>query len=144
MNPQSLQENIIYLCAYLTRRFNQRMQQGFKAAGFDITSEQFTILTHLWYENGLTQQEIANRTDRDKTTVSRVVRNMIKGKLVAKEIHPNDSRSYMIKLTPYGRRIQDQLITISGSLFHQTLNDLDPNLIQGSVQALNGMINNLD
>ena len=144
MNPTSLQENIVSMCSEVTRKFHFKMQQKFKQAGFDVTSEQFTVLTHLWFENGLTQQEISIRTGRDKTTISRILSNMIKKNLISKEDNPQDGRSNLIKVTTYGRNIQHQLISISGTLFHQSLSEIEPQLIYNSLEVLNKMMENLN
>jgi DNA-binding MarR family transcriptional regulator len=71
MEPASLEDNIIYQTAKLTKLFQGRMEAAFKKAGFTITVEQFTILVLLWYRDGISQQEISEAIDRDKTTVSR-------------------------------------------------------------------------
>jgi len=44
----------------------RRLQKNFRNAGLEITIEQWSILYHLWKEDGLSQQELCTRTYRDK------------------------------------------------------------------------------
>ena len=44
----------------------RRLQKHFRQAGLEITIEQWSVLYHLWLEDCLSQQELCNRTFRDK------------------------------------------------------------------------------
>ena len=48
----------------------RRLQKNFRNAGLEITIEQWSVLYHLWKEDGLSQQELGTRTFRDLNTVS--------------------------------------------------------------------------
>src|SRR6188474_2888955 len=50
----------------------RRLQKNFRNAGLDITIEQWTVLYHLWKEDSLNQQELCNRTYRDKPSITRL------------------------------------------------------------------------
>jgi DNA-binding MarR family transcriptional regulator len=54
----------------------------FPYAGLEITIEQWSILYHLWKEDGLSQQELCNRTFRDKPSITRLIDNLEKQHLV--------------------------------------------------------------
>jgi DNA-binding MarR family transcriptional regulator len=60
----------------------RRLQKNFRNNGVDITIEQWSILYHLWKEDGLSQQELCNRTFRDKPSITRLIDNLEKLKLV--------------------------------------------------------------
>jgi hypothetical protein len=50
----------------------RRLQKNFKLNGLDITIEQWSVLYHLWKEDGLNQQELCNATFRDKPSITRL------------------------------------------------------------------------
>ena len=143
MEPSSLNENIVYLTGKLSKVFQQKMQQAFSEQGFKVTTEQFTILAHLWYRDGLRQQEIAEAIDRDKTTVSRVLDTMVKQNLIHR-VPGEDKRERLIHLTKHGAAIRDQLVIISGDIYMKTLSEIDEPDIKTSIETLNKLIKNLE
>jgi len=42
------------------------LQRRFRENGQDITAEQWTIIRHLWEEEGLSQREIGEKASKDK------------------------------------------------------------------------------
>ena len=48
----------------------RRLQKNFRNAGLEITIEQWSILYHLWKEDGLSLQELCTRTFRDKASIT--------------------------------------------------------------------------
>src|SRR5215218_1620427 len=77
----------------------RRLQKNFKQAGLEITIEQWSVLYHLWKEDNLSQQELCIRTFRDKPSITRLVDNLEKLKLVKRLPAKNDRRINLIKLT---------------------------------------------
>ena len=70
----------------------RRLQKNFRSAGLEITIEQWSVLYHLWKEDGLSQQELCNRTFRDKPSITRLIDNLEKQKLVKRVASPTDRR----------------------------------------------------
>ena len=143
MIPSGLHDNIIFLVSKVSKTFHQKMQQAFKEAGYQITAEQFSILAHLWYKDGLRQQEIAEGIDRDKTTVSRVLDTMVKQDLIQR-VAGKDKRERLIFLTKHGNEIQDRLVQISGALYMQTIDKVDQPELVSAIETLTKLINNLE
>ena len=82
MEPTSLSDNIAYLIGDVEHRVYQQISRIFRENKVVATIEQFTVLSILWYDDGLKQQEIAERLNRDKTTVTRAINNMVKKNMV--------------------------------------------------------------
>ena len=143
MIPNGLEDNIIYQTGHFTKKFLEQMQQAFSEAGFNITAEQFNLLTLLWYEDGLSQQQLADAVNRDKTTVSRVLDRMIKGNLV-KKVSGQDKRERLIYLTGHGKAIQQQLVTISGTLYMKVIRGIPAKELMHVLSTLHGMNKNLE
>ena len=70
----------------------RRLQKHFRQAGLEITIEQWSILYHLWQEDCLSQQELCNRTFRDKPSITRLIDNLEKQKLVKRIASKEDRR----------------------------------------------------
>jgi len=97
----------------------RRLQKNFKLQGVDITIEQWSVLYHLWKQDGMSQQELCTSTFRDKPSITRLVDNLEKQKLVKRVSSKEDRRMNMIFLTETAKRLQDQSMDIA----NQTLNE---------------------
>lgn len=83
---------------YITRFLNQH----FKAAGIDITKEQWTVLAVLWQQDGISQQAIADETGRDKPSTTRLLDNLEKLGYIERRPDHTDRRINNIHLTRAG------------------------------------------
>jgi len=97
----------------------RRLQKNFRQSGLELTVEQWSVLVHLWKEDGLSQQELCNRTFRDKPSITRLLHNMEKQGLVQRVSSKTDRRINKIQLTEAARNMKDQSTTIA----NDTLND---------------------
>jgi DNA-binding MarR family transcriptional regulator len=97
----------------------RRLQKNFKEAGVEITIEQWSVLYHLWKQDGLSQQQLCDATFRDKPSITRLVDNLEKLKLVKRVASKNDRRMNMIYLTDEAQVLQEQTM----GLANQTLNE---------------------
>ena len=74
----------------------------------EITPEQWTVLSFLWKEDGITQQKLCDATFKDKPSMTRLIDNLVKQDLVYRDTAPNDRRSNLIFLTKQGKSIKDK------------------------------------
>lgn len=85
---------------------NRKLYRNFRKEGIDITPEQWTVLSFLWREDGISQQTLCDATFKDKPSMTRLVDNLAKQGLVERRTAPNDRRSNLIFLTAKGRSIE--------------------------------------
>jgi DNA-binding MarR family transcriptional regulator len=97
----------------------RRLQKKFNNAGLNLTIEQWSVLYHLWKQEGMSQQELCNATFRDKPSITRLVDNLEKLDLVKRVASENDRRINRIYLTKQSLKLQEQ----SMGLAEQTLNE---------------------
>ena len=97
----------------------RRLQKNFKHANIEITIEQWSVLYHLWKEDGLSQQELCNRSFRDKPSITRLVDNLEKLQLVTRVASKDDRRINLIYLTDAAVALQEQTMDMA----NQTLNE---------------------
>lgn len=96
-----------FLSGKASTAISRRLQKNLKDAKLNITAEQWTVLYYLWKEEGLTQQELANYTFRDKPSITRLINNLEKIELVIRVNDRQDRRSNLIYLTKEGRKLKD-------------------------------------
>ncbi|MBC7589086.1 MAG: winged helix-turn-helix transcriptional regulator [Chitinophagaceae bacterium] len=99
----------------------RRMQKNFRNASIEITTEQWSILYHLWKEDGLSQQELCNRTFRDKPSITRLIDNLEKLKLVKRIASKEDRRINTVYLTDAAKLLQDATIELANQTMDEAL-----------------------
>ena len=97
----------------------RRLQKKFNNAGLNITIEQWSVLYHLWKQEGISQQELCNATFRDKPSITRLVDNLEKQNLVKRVASEHDRRINLIYLTKQAQKLQEETMSIA----EETLND---------------------
>ncbi len=122
----------------------RKLQKHFRNAGLDITIEQWTVLYHLWKEDCLNQQELCNRTYRDKPSTTRLIHNLEKQKLVKRSSNKNDKRVNMICLTEAGRALQETTLTLANQTMDEALTGVKKEHIEIVKTVLQKVYDNLN
>jgi DNA-binding MarR family transcriptional regulator len=97
----------------------RRLQKNFKQKHVEITIEQWSVLYHLWNNDGVSQQELCEQSFKDKPSITRLVDNLEKLKLVKRVPCKEDKRRNLIYLTNKGHDLQDETMELA----NQTLNE---------------------
>ena len=122
----------------------RRLQRNFRNSGLDITIEQWTILYHLWKEDCLSQQELCNRTYRDKPSITRLIDNLEKQKLLKRASHKNDKRINLVCLTDAGKALQNQTLELANETMDEALNGVKKEDIEIVKNVLQKVYDNLN
>ena len=108
----------------------RRLQKNFRLAGLEITIEQWSVLYHLWKQDGLSQQELCNRTFRDKPSITRLIDNLEKQKLVKRMPSKEDRRINLVCLTESAKLLQDKTIELANQTMDEALIGVGKNEIE--------------
>jgi len=108
-----------FMTGKATTAIARRLQRNFKLSGLDITVEQWSVLYYLWKQDGMSQQDLCNATFRDKPSITRLVDNLEKQKLVKRMPSKKDRRINEVFLTEKGRFME----TLSMKVANQTMNE---------------------
>lgn len=121
----------------------RRLQKNFKQSGIDITIEQWSVLYQLWKQDGMSQQELCNTTYRDKPSITRLVDNLEKQKLVRRIASKEDRRRNLIYLTDTAKTLQDQTMEIADQTLMEALSGVDIASIELCKAVLQKVYDNL-
>ena len=99
----------------------RRLQKNFRNAGLGMTIEQWSILYHLWKEDCLSQQELCNRTFRDKPSITRLIDNLEKQAMVIRMPSKTDRRINLVCLTDAAKEIQNLTIDLANQTMSEAL-----------------------
>ena len=121
----------------------RRLQKKFNAAGLNLTIEQWSVLYHLWKEDGKSQQELCNATFRDKPSITRLVDNLEKLQLVKRVPSENDRRINLIYLTKQAQKLQEQTMELAEETLNEALEGVPPDRIDVCKEVLQIVYDNL-
>jgi DNA-binding MarR family transcriptional regulator len=110
----------------------RRLQKNYRNAGLEITIEQWSVLYHLWKEDGLSQQELGARTFRDKASITRLIDNLEKLGLVTRVASTTDRRINKVCLTESAKPLQQ----ITYDLANQTMNEALLNISKEEIEVV--------
>jgi DNA-binding MarR family transcriptional regulator len=100
-------DDLGFLLAKATQRWNELLQERFRAAGWsDVRASYGSILVPLFEEDGLRMGELARRSRLTKQTMTTMVRLLERDGLVRREPDPDDGRAFRIVLTTKARRFE--------------------------------------
>jgi DNA-binding MarR family transcriptional regulator len=116
----------------------RRLQKNFRLAGLEITIEQWSVLYHLWKQDGLSQQELCNRTFRDKPSITRLLDNLDK-RMPSKD----DRRINLVCLTEPAKLLQDKTIELANQTMDEALVGVGKNEIEIVKQVFQKVYDNL-
>jgi DNA-binding MarR family transcriptional regulator len=121
----------------------RRLQKKFNTAGLNLTIEQWSVLYHLWKEDGISQQELCNATFRDKPSITRLVDNLEKLQLVKRVASENDRRINKIHLTKQAVKLQEQTMELAEETLNDALSGVPANQINLCKEVLQRVYDNL-
>jgi DNA-binding MarR family transcriptional regulator len=121
----------------------RRLQKNFKGAAIEITIEQWSVLYHLWKEDGLSQQQLCEATFRDKPSITRLVDNLEKLKLVKRVASKEDRRINKIFLTPTALELHDKTMAVAAQTLAEALEGATPAQIDTAKIVLQLVYDNL-
>lgn len=103
------------------------MHRSFNAhfARYRATADQYVILTLLAAEDGVMQQELAQRAYSDPNTITAMLGLLEKRGLIRRVAHNHDGRARCVYLTSKGRQYQWKLDS-SAEQLHRKLRDSVP------------------
>lgn len=100
----------------LRRRANAELRHR-----FNVTVDQFVVLSLLAERDASSQQELCLRCYSDPSTIGALVRLAESRGWVVRGPDPNDARARRVRLTRAGHRLQAKLWKAAGESFHRDL-----------------------
>ena len=122
---------------------NRALIRGFRAVGVDITPDQYTVMSYLWKNDGRTQQELCDETNKDKPSMTRLIDNLEKLNLVSRVADRTDRRNNLIYLTHTGRGLKEKTEDVVLGIVKQGLSGISDEQINVCRVVLKNVLENL-
>jgi len=146
MGTKNVEELAVELGRCMTEMKNhlrQFIQAKIKEENIDLTFEMLELLACLWNKDGINQQELADITIKDKSSMTYLVDNLVKRNMVTRVADENDRRNNLIYLTKQGRALQTTLHPWVLEMYGKATADLCCADIEGSLTIMRKMIGNM-
>ena len=109
----------------------------------DVTAEQWAVLSSLWKKNGQTQQALADYTNKNKASITHLIDNLEKRKLVERLVDEEDRRNKLVHLTPEGANLQETLTKVVSKTMKKITADVNKKELKQCKKALKKMVDTL-
>ena len=93
---------------------------------YDLTPPQFSVLAFLWKQDGLTQTELSDKTQIDRTTLGGLIDRLERQGMVERKPHPQDRRAHLVFLTEKGSNQSGELSSLAGKVLERFVSGLSP------------------
>jgi DNA-binding MarR family transcriptional regulator len=134
-------DNLGFLLAKATQRWNELLAERFAAAGFDDVRPSYgSVLLPLFEEDGLRMGELARRAGLSKQAMTELVRRLERVGLVERHSDPSDGRASLIHLTPRSCAFEPVAAQVLGELDGLVKRRLDPERLDDVKAALQELL----
>ncbi|NDY55685.1 MarR family transcriptional regulator [Desulfovibrio sulfodismutans] len=136
-----------FLISRTAMRLKLGLRRVFMEHGLDVTPEQWGILLCLWRAEGLSQSELADRTVKDRTTITRILDLLEKKGLAERRKDASDRRTFRIHLTEAGRQARQELFPLvqgfAGKIYAD-LHEAEFSALQTIMAKINNRLDELE
>ncbi|MDQ7070150.1 MAG: MarR family transcriptional regulator [Rhodobacterales bacterium] len=121
----------------------RQLAAAFEARGHKISAEEWAVLLILWNKDAVMPSVLADRTIRDRTTMTRMIDTMVRKGMVRREVDAADRRKSLIMLTDQGRALQGPLGGIAKTMIDASLAGIAAQDMEITLRVLRAMTENL-
>jgi DNA-binding MarR family transcriptional regulator len=117
-------ESLGFLLGSLAKKTATRFMQLLQQENITIGLSGWIVLSRLWEEDGLSQQEISERSGVAKPNISTYIDSLEKNDYVIRVDDPNDRRNYKIYMTQKSKTLKLKCQTLAQQSNEETMENL--------------------
>lgn len=137
--PHTLRETIDvgslgFLVSSTARILGRALATALREHG--VAPAQWSVLRHLWAEEGLSQRELCALIAIEEATLTRTIDRLVRDKLAVRRRHTTNRRQHAIYLSERGRQLRDVLVPLVQQVNHRAARRI-------SADGMRALIDNL-
>lgn len=125
MSEHIIKGSLGFLLNRGTQVFHRQLNRNFNANGYKITSEQWSVLSFLNQFDGKSQNEIAEKTFRDKVSTTKIIDNLESRTLAQRRLDKTDRRVKRVFITKAGKEIYPELRKIADNTISEAFSKVN-------------------
>ncbi len=137
-------DSIGFIIVKAGRLIENKLKLNFEKEFIKITPQQWSVLTYLWNEDGIFQQKLADIFAKDKTSMTRLLKNMEENEWIKREQDVKDKRNKKVYLTYKSKLIKNDTIKIAERTLLEILTGIDTKDLKVSKKVLKQINVNLE
>lgn len=137
-----LQQNIFYLLDKGIRTYRQFAQQRIHSFGYNLTIDQWLVLSALTENPGLSQAEIAGLVFKDNASLTRIIDLLVGKGYIDRTLSKVDRRKFDLRITELGSQLLGDVAKVVKENRKQALQDITEDEIQLLSKILQKLITN--
>ncbi len=102
------------------RTFRQAVQRMLRSHNVEMTFEMLQVMHRLWEQQGISQQQLAQLTSKDKASLTNLINNLVRKGWVTRREDAADRRSRLIFLTATGKALAGIVKPILKEIYDRT------------------------
>jgi len=100
---------LTYLLGQTFNLMRLKLKESFRENNMDLSMEQYVMLNLISHKDNLTQQDLSNHFQKDKSLILRHVNTLIEESYVDRETDKDDKRKKILILTSKGQEVLELL-----------------------------------
>ena len=128
----------------ISSQLKRRLNDDFKNASLDMSSEQWDVLLAITMHSVCTQQDLCNSTSFSKATMTRLLNTLEEKGIILRDKSRVDWRSNYIRITRLGEKIREKANFIAMQTLKDSLRGLSRQEIFIAQKSLNTVLSNLN
>lgn len=132
------------LTGKISGAINRTLLRAFAAENIEITTEQWSVLACLWHKDKVSQQTLCDLTRKDKPSMTRLIDNLEKLKLVVRVPDANDRRKKLIHLREKGANLKIRTGGVVQRTIEKALHNVSPEELSVGRAVLKKIMKNLE
>jgi DNA-binding MarR family transcriptional regulator len=133
----ALDDSIGFILNHAGRRVSQLLTSRLQPYG--ITTEQWTVLSRLAEQDGISQKLLAQRAEKDQTNLTRILDHLERKGLVERRANAADRRSFLTHITAKGEELESTLAPIE----QQVVQEVTGGLSAGQIAELRALLTHI-
>lgn len=136
-------KSLIFLTNRIGRMLAHTIRKRFSEQELSLKSEHMGILSDLWQQDGIRQQDLVVSTIKNKGTIARALNFLEKENIVLRVPDKEDKRSKLIYLTHKGKQLQAKIIPVAFQAQQEITKNINPAELKTCLKVLSQIYQNL-
>ena len=124
------------LTSRIAGEMKKQLSTSFKGNGYDITPEEYSILSIIWESGELHQSQIVETSKKCKTRISKIINSLVEKGYLEKKFYDKDKRNYIISSTKRSKEDRKKLTIIENTVSNSAIKSIKDEDLEVTILTL--------